>query len=199
VGAFLLVGIIAAIVAFWGVTTQRAIARRRATLDHIARTLGDRSLLEAHRKFIQLAKAPGGLAQWADEDKEQTEDAQTVRTVLNEFELIAIGIQRGIIDYQLWIRWFRSSTILYWGHGAPFVFSLRTQLQNDAGGAGNSLCHAGRSVVELCLGSHHCRDRRQADPIVFVLPAHRNGSERGRWVGFLRNLRINPMQGMHLA
>ena len=23
----------------------------------------------------------------------------------------------------------------------------------------------GRSAVELCLGSHHCRDRRQADPV----------------------------------
>jgi hypothetical protein len=132
VGAFLAIGIVAALVAIWGVTTQRAIARRRATLDHIARSLSDRDLIQAHLRFIQLAKEPGGLAPWADVDKEKSEETQTIKTVLNEFELIAIGIQRGIIDYQLYVRWFRTGAILYWRHGAPFVHALRARVQNDA-------------------------------------------------------------------
>jgi hypothetical protein len=68
-GAFLFIGIVAAIIAVWGVTTQRAIARRRATLDYISKGLGDRALLEAHRKFIELAKDPAGLAPWAAEER----------------------------------------------------------------------------------------------------------------------------------
>jgi Domain of unknown function (DUF4760) len=131
-GAFLFVGILAALIAVWGVTTQRAIARRRATLDYISKGLGDRDLIEAHQKFIELAKEPGGLAPWAEEDKEKTDEAQKIRTVLNEFELIAIGVQLGIIDFELYVRWFRSGVIRYWRHAAPYVFSLRSRLENDA-------------------------------------------------------------------
>jgi Domain of unknown function (DUF4760) len=132
VGAFLLVGSLGAIVSVWGVTTQRAIARRRATLDHIAHSERDGDVIAARKKFIAAAKNPGGLALWADEDKEQTEEAQAIKSVLNEFELIAIGIQRGIIDYELYRRWNKSSVVRYWSNSAPFIFSLRSRLKNDA-------------------------------------------------------------------
>jgi hypothetical protein len=153
-GAFLFMGLLAAAVAVWGVHTQRAIARRRATLDYISRGLSDQGFLDAHRKFIELAKDPGGLAPWAAEDKEKTCEVQSIRTVLNEFELVAIGIQRGIIDYELYIRWFRSGAILYWRHAAPFVLSLRARVQNDA------LYHEFEEMVRWLKTGHMPRRRR---------------------------------------
>src|ERR1700737_2653134 len=95
VEAAFVTGGIAALIAIWGVLTQRQIARRRATLDHIARSEADGDIIAARRKFIELAKAPGGLAAWADEDKEKTDETLKILLVLNEFELISIGIQRG--------------------------------------------------------------------------------------------------------
>ena len=84
------------------------------------------------REFIALAKAPGGLAPWADEDKEKTPQAQTIRLVLNSYELIAIGLQRGVFSYELYKRWHKSSVLRMWSHSAPFVTALRSRLSNDA-------------------------------------------------------------------
>jgi hypothetical protein len=40
-----------------------------------------------------------------------------------------------------------------------------SRTSRPAGGAGDGLCHAGRSAVELCFGRNHCGDGRQADPV----------------------------------
>ena len=127
-----ILGVVAALIAIWGVVTQRSVARRRATLDLISALERDRDVIEARRKFIALAKAPGGLAPYADADKEPTHEAQSIRLILNEFELIAIGIQRGIVDYELYKRWNRSGAIMVWNYAAPFVMTLRARTSNDA-------------------------------------------------------------------
>lgn len=117
-------------IAVWGVFTQRAIARRRATFDHIAKTEGDADILSARKHFVELAKGDGGLARWAGGEHEKTKEVQSIRLVLNDFELIAIGIQRGIIDGEFYRRWFKSGVVHYWRHAAPFVAALRTRTSN---------------------------------------------------------------------
>src|SRR5262245_30020624 len=131
VEATLLIGAIAALIAIWGVLTQRQIARRRATLDHIARSEADNDVLAARRQFIEAAKA-GGIAAWAEADKEKSEEAQKILLVLNEFELISIGIQRGILDYRIYRMWSKTATISYWNHATPFVAALRNRVGNEA-------------------------------------------------------------------
>ncbi len=66
------IGLVGAIVAIWGIHTQPMIARRRATFDHIAKSEADADLIQAKRKFVELAKHEGGLAVWAQEDKEKS-------------------------------------------------------------------------------------------------------------------------------
>ncbi len=131
VGAVFVTGAIAAVIAIWGVLSQRAIARRQATLDHISHLESDRDIIEARKIFVELSKKPGGLAVWADSNKEQTTEALAIGRILNSYELISIGIQRGIIDFELFKRWHRSSAIKYWERGAPFVMSIRNRLSND--------------------------------------------------------------------
>jgi Domain of unknown function (DUF4760) len=46
--------------------------------------------------------------------------------------LISIGIQGGIIDFELYKRWNRSGVIQYWKHAAPFVHQLRQRTSNMA-------------------------------------------------------------------
>lgn len=125
------ISIAAALIAFWGVVSQRVIARRRATLDFIARAEADKDLIDGRKKFIKLANAgDGGLAKYAEQDHEDTDEAQSIKLVLNEFELIAIGIQRGVIDFELYRRWNRSSVLNYWKHALPFVTRLRARTNN---------------------------------------------------------------------
>lgn len=124
------VGCVAALVAVWGVFTQRAIAARRATIDFIARSEADHDLMAARKRFIGLAKA-GGLSPYAAIDKEGSPETEAIRIVLNEFELVAIGIQRGILDYTIYSRWSKYEAIRYWNHALPFISELRTRLHSN--------------------------------------------------------------------
>src|SRR5690606_24978593 len=74
----------------------------------------------------------GGLRPFAEEECEKNEDTQRIKTVLNEFELVAIGIQRGVIDYELYRRWYRSGVTKYWMFSKPFVERLRERTANKA-------------------------------------------------------------------
>jgi hypothetical protein len=77
-----------------------------------------------------LSLLKGGLSAWADQNKEKTIEAQTIGEVLNQYELISIGIQFGILDYKLYRMLSRGVTIRFWNHGHPYIVSLRTRL-ND--------------------------------------------------------------------
>ncbi len=131
VGAVFVTGAIASLIAIWGVLSQRAITRRQVTLDHISHLESDRDIIEARKIFVELAKEPGGLVKWAEEDQEQTAQALAIGRILNSYELISIGIQRGIIDFELFKRWHRASAIKYWERGAPFIMRIRARLNND--------------------------------------------------------------------
>ena len=131
VGAVFVTGAIASLIAIWGILSQRAITRRQVTLDHITHLESDRDIIEARKLFVELAKKPGGLAVWAEENKEQTEQALAIGRILNSYELISIGIQRNIIDFELFKRWHKTSAIKYWERGAPFVMRIRERLGND--------------------------------------------------------------------
>ena len=152
VQATLLIGFFAAVIAVWGVITQRAIARRRATLDYISRTESDGDLIFAQRKFIELATSEGGLGPWADIGSGT--EVQCIRLVLNDLELVSIGIQRGIIDYELYRRWRRSGVIRYWNYSAPFITRLRAKLQNEA------IYHEFEQMVWWMRGTQPPRRRR---------------------------------------
>jgi hypothetical protein len=131
VGAVFVTGAIASLIAIWGVLSQRAITRRQVTLDHITHLESDRDIIEARKRFVELAKENGGLAIWAEPDQEQTTEALAIGRILNSYELISIGIQRGIIDFELFKRWHKTSAIKYWERGAPFVMRIRERLGND--------------------------------------------------------------------
>lgn len=137
VGALVLGGVVSGVgggVAFWGVVTQRVIGRRHATLELIHRQQTDKDIIDARNRFIELAgdDAAGGLAKYASKEHEGKPDTQKIILVLNQYELISIGIQRGALDYVIYKRWNKSSVLRYWNHAAPFVHALRSRMNNDA-------------------------------------------------------------------
>lgn len=129
VATTLFIGIGAGIIAVWGVRTQRTIARQRATIDHFARSEADKDLIAARAVFIRLARE-GSLAPWAAADKEPSDEAQKIGLVLNDYELIALGISVGIIDEPLCRRYNRATMMAYWHHARPFVRALRARTKS---------------------------------------------------------------------
>jgi hypothetical protein len=141
--AILFTGFVGGVIALWGVFSQRAISRREITFEHIARLEADPQRIANHRKFRELAKQEDGLglAKWATLENAESQEAQVIFTVLNEFELISIGIQRGIIDYEIFSRWFKTGTINKWNDAAAFVAILRRR-------AGPNLYHEFEQMAE---------------------------------------------------
>jgi hypothetical protein len=144
-GAALWVGLLAAIIAIWGVISQRAITRRQVTMEHIAKAEADRDLIGARERFISLTQTNGALVALADlaplaERKEVTEEVTeevqanlgAVRLLFNHLELTAIGIQMGIIDYALFKRFAKSAVLRDWERGAPLIYALRKKYNQDS-------------------------------------------------------------------
>jgi hypothetical protein len=131
-GIALISSLIAAAVALWGFQYQRASTRRRNTFEHIARMEADQSFIDARRKLIELSKTSVGLAAWAAEEKEGTLEAQSIRLVLNQFEIVSIGIELGILDFETYKRWFQSTVIRFWAHSESYIKSLRARTNNPA-------------------------------------------------------------------
>lgn len=90
----------------------------------------DPDIISARRKFLLLTQN-GSLASYAEKKYEGTDEFYSIVTVLNQFELISIGIQRGIVDPKLFERINKSSVLMYWTHAAPFVHALRAKLNNN--------------------------------------------------------------------
>lgn len=104
------------------------MVRRSNTMQHIADCEADRDVLEAREKFIELSSRPGGLAIWAASENEASEETAAIRLILNDFELVAVGIQHGIIDFEFYRRYCHGTIIRYWQKSAPFVHALRERV-----------------------------------------------------------------------
>lgn len=123
---------VAALIAFWGVFSQRAITARQTTIQYLRASEQDHEMVAARRRFQELARQPAGLGVWGAEDQSQTDEAIAVRTVLNDYELIAIGIERGTMDDVTYRRWFKSAVVNDWRKAAPYVMAVRNRANNDA-------------------------------------------------------------------
>ncbi|MBB5744658.1 DUF4760 domain-containing protein [Brevundimonas variabilis] len=121
------VALTAALIAIWGVYSQRVLTRRQTTIQHIAALRADSSIQATVQKFIELSRGNQNLAKWADEENIGKEETLAIIAVLNDYELIAVGIQQGIYEYDL-VKCFSKSTIIrFWSAAHPFVIALRNR------------------------------------------------------------------------
>jgi len=130
-------GIIAATIAIWGVISQRALTRRRATMDLIFGILNDHDYIKARKRFISLSKQTGGLLQYAQIDPPKIDDEpdedgkSSIDLILNNYELLAIGIQRGILDFRIIKLYMRAIVLAHWKVAASYVTELREVRENQ--------------------------------------------------------------------
>ena len=131
-GAILWTGFTGAVVAFfavaiaiWGVISARTIARSQTTFDHLAKLEAEEPQVSPRKAFNLLTSGDRSIISFAEEDQEGSESTDAILSYLNQFELISIGIQRGIIDPELYRRWNRTNVIITWENAQAFVMALR--------------------------------------------------------------------------
>ncbi|WP_162530093.1 DUF4760 domain-containing protein [Stappia sp. BW2] len=109
-----------------GLQNQRAVNRRRHTIDFINQTEKDGTFVAALQTFVTEAKS-GNLVESGNPEQEGSKKALDVRLVLNHFEIVALGIDNGVFDDKLYQKWFKSGTILYWEYASEFVTAIRSR------------------------------------------------------------------------
>lgn len=105
---------------------NRNIARRRATLDLIMMWQSNAELIKGRSDFVKLRDG-GHLVQWADPAKSGSSESATIRSVLNRYELVAIGIKQRTLDKTIYELWLKTVTVSDWIHCRTFVLELRKQ------------------------------------------------------------------------
>lgn len=94
-------------------------------------------MIEAREGFIEMTHEAGGLAVYAcpaplAPGNGNFKKIDQIRTVLNDYEMLAVGVQFGVFDLAIIKRYYKSTITRDWGHAAPFVYKLRTDLKSQA-------------------------------------------------------------------
>lgn len=125
-GAILFSSFVAIILAIVAIRHERNIARQRETFEAISSRMWDRDYLEKRQEFIRLRALPTkDLIKLAAPAKQAEPEAAALRSILNDYELIAIGIRHGIIDELFYRRWARAGLISDWQQIEPFIAAVR--------------------------------------------------------------------------
>lgn len=102
----------------------RGVAKRRATLDLIMGEESNELILITRQKYLEL-REKGHMVQWADPAKASTDEAKIMRSILNRYELIAIGIHEGTLNRRLYKQFARTAVVRDWVACKPFVIQRR--------------------------------------------------------------------------
>jgi hypothetical protein len=115
----------------YGASIRSALSIAAATIELLTRIELDKDFVDARRKFLDLAKT-NAISSYASTEKKDSEETGQIKLILNLYELVAIGVRRGTLDYWIWRRYFRKGTITFWEYGVPFINELRTLAGNEA-------------------------------------------------------------------
>lgn len=109
------------------------IARRRATLDILLMEETKPELVKQRAKFNALCQQKqGDLSRCATKENINLVDAKLLCSVLNQYELVSIGVRQKIIDEESYRAWCRTTLVKDWMACKPFVTQLRQTTKTPA-------------------------------------------------------------------
>lgn len=109
----------------------RAVNRRRATLDMVMKTLMDADVQEKYQKFKALVRNHQDpqncfkLQSLATLQAIGTPDRRTMLHQLNIYELMALGIRRGVFDESFYKRWYHNQFMTDYEGSKDFIDELQ--------------------------------------------------------------------------
>jgi Domain of unknown function (DUF4760) len=112
---------------FWNMR----IARRRATLDLLVNEQTHETTIKERTAFEAIVEG-GDLLQWIAPASIKSDPAklQTIRSSLNRYELIAIGIKGRALDGKLYKQWFRAGFVGDWIAFKALIVHVREDVGN---------------------------------------------------------------------
>jgi len=124
-----LVGVLVAVIS---VLTVRATARRKQSADVIFATRNDELLRNGIRLIREEAlHTNSNIRKYAKPPEAQTENAAAIRYVLNHFEYVAVGIQDGIYDEEMFKKASFSTIMEIRRHSETYITDVRSEQNRD--------------------------------------------------------------------
>jgi len=108
--------------------TNRAIARRKATIDFLLTKQTNEWMLKQRQQFIKLRQSQT-LMNWVARAQSDSDEQRAILVVLNSAEYVAIGILNDTFDESLYKDAFRTTYVQDWMDLKPFVKALRSANQ----------------------------------------------------------------------
>lgn len=113
-------------VAVISVLTVKATAKRKQSADLLFASRADKELMSGMRCLAAIhERADANVRAYARKDQGGTEEAKSIRYVLNHWEYVSVGVQAGIYDEKM--LWNASYNTLVGLHrnARPFIDALR--------------------------------------------------------------------------
>ncbi len=134
-GAIIASAVLGALVAIFSIGHQRAIARKRATLDLILRC--DESDFQGLiDDYCKIRDNPYGLEKYAQSTEMLSPgDLKSVGVIdryLNHYEIVAVGISQEILDKKTYELWMRSAFVNDWNCACGYISKVRKQSPRNA-------------------------------------------------------------------
>ena len=119
--------IVAAILSGLAIRNNWIIARKRATIDHISRIMWDEDYIDARQTYIKIRKVNQltELISKADPTDDDLKQKSEVISVLNDNEIVALAINRGIMDEDICFDWRGTAYVKDWSDAEAAVSHLR--------------------------------------------------------------------------
>ncbi|MGY2258147.1 DUF4760 domain-containing protein [Pseudomonas sp. SDO55104_S430] len=118
------------IVAITSVVSARTIARRKQTADLMFGTRADDNLSNGYKCLQRLHTDPGSnMRSFASDDKSNSDDANSIRYVLNHWERVFVGVRQGIYDEKMLREANYNTVIRVWAQAKPYVEAVREAAQ----------------------------------------------------------------------
>jgi hypothetical protein len=99
-------------------------------MDLILHQESDRDLIEARGKFNVLKAGDVKLKTFAKPESRNSDEAQTIRKILNLHELTAVAIEEGVIDERVYRRWFNTTFIKDYEATEAYIVDARKTYDN---------------------------------------------------------------------
>ena len=110
---------------------HRRVARTQLAFSTFSRTAWDEDFLKARNVFLSLRNDSNGLIEWAKKEHESSDNVASIKAILNDYELISIGIESGILDEAFYFNLIRGALLEDWSAAKPFVEEIRRRYHYD--------------------------------------------------------------------
>ncbi|MGC5749540.1 DUF4760 domain-containing protein [Gluconobacter sp. NFX36] len=129
-----IIGVIIAVAGAWinvirTSNKNRLIGKKKATIDLIILEQTNEYLRSQREEFLKV-KTQGDLVRWAYPKNKSTIQTKAIASVINKYEMLAIGIREHSLCENIYNQWLRQTLISDWEELSTFVGELRRRNKN---------------------------------------------------------------------